>query len=156
LRDTIWAIDKGELNIQEVDYKIRNLFWRYGTEDMAIPLEINIPPELYCVQLSTHQAVNIVRIIQEAVSNSIKHSAACVISIGFSQTVDGELRITIRDNGKGFQVLEHAEEGHYGLQNMKKRAQDIGSAFTIESNSSGTTITLDVCPTTESIIATNP
>jgi len=63
------------------------------------------------------------RIVQEAVTNVVRHSGAsrAMVVIG----VEGSaLKITIADNGKGAETLQR--EGHYGVRGMQERAAAFG------------------------------
>lgn len=63
------------------------------------------------------------RIVQEAVTNVVRHSGAsrAMVAIG----VEGDaLKITIADNGKGAESLQ--KEGHYGIRGMQERAAAFG------------------------------
>jgi signal transduction histidine kinase len=76
--------------------------------------------------------MNLLRIAQEAVSNAMKH--------GHAQHVNIELRystafvcLTITDNGQGFAASQASPTGHFGLLDMRERAQSMGSRLEIES-----------------------
>ena len=89
--------------------------------------------------------LNTMRIIQEAITNVIKHSGANNLTISTSEfTGDDQqhyARIEVADDGKGMNpALPH--EGR-GLLNMKKRADLIGGRLTIESER-GTKIRLEL------------
>ncbi|MBS1772866.1 MAG: two-component sensor histidine kinase [Bacteroidetes bacterium] len=73
----------------------------------------------------------ILRIIQEFIQNSLKHSGCKQITIAFTYTYTG-LEVTATDDGKGFDTGNIQREG-IGLQNMKKRAELIGAEFSINS-----------------------
>ncbi len=79
------------------------------------------------------RALNLVRIIQEAISNSIKHSAPKNITIA-SSNENNRWKLIVKDDGKGFdfEAAKIAETGN-GLTNMQSRAVDSGFIFTIES-----------------------
>jgi len=76
------------------------------------------------------------RIIQEALSNALKHSAAERIDVRASR-VGGLVRIAIVDNGKGFDVAKaHARAcraGGIGLLTMRERVALAGGSFAINS-----------------------
>lgn len=59
------------------------------------------------IKLSSTQMLNLFRIVQESVQNSIKHSIANTINIMISKTVNG-FEIIIKDNGKGFLSMNRA------------------------------------------------
>lgn len=63
------------------------------------------------------------RIVQEAVTNVVRHSGAsrAMVVIGVE---DSALKITIADNGKGAETLQR--EGHYGVRGMQERAVAFG------------------------------
>jgi signal transduction histidine kinase len=82
-------------------------------------------------------------VAREAVMNAVKHAEASTITIGLEATIDGA-RLTVSDNGKGFDVDEGEPEGHFGLTMMKERAQVSGGTFKIDSkNGEGTTVTAE-------------
>ena len=89
-------------------------------------------------------ALQMLRIIQEAVSNVLVHSGASSIEIGAKPaTFDGEdgIETWISDNGVGFD-LNLISRGR-GISNMKARAQSLGGAFFKESTlKEGTKIVL--------------
>lgn len=76
----------------------------------------------------------ILRIIQEFLQNSLKHSACKEIQLVFKYTANG-LSIDAFDDGKGFNMNDHLANEHkgIGLTNMKKRAELIGAEFAFES-----------------------
>jgi len=85
-------------------------------------------------------------IVQEAVGNAQKHAQAKNIRITLQSTRD-ELTITVRDDGRGFDVAQveeaYAQRGNLGLLNMKERAEIAHARLTIESQvGKGTTVTL--------------
>jgi signal transduction histidine kinase len=96
------------------------------TVDMAAPVQL----------LCYHVA-------REAVSNAIKHAEASTITISLEPTADGA-RLSVSDDGRGFDVEEGEPEGHYGLTMMRERAQVAGGTFTIRSAvGEGTTVIAD-------------
>ena len=84
--------------------------------------------------LSQLQEVQILRIVQEALTNVRKHAEAAEATVSFSER-DGELQIEVSDEGKGFNPLaiKRGEWPHLGLQTMQERAEAIGGAFEIQS-----------------------
>ena len=84
------------------------------------------------------QNLHLVRIVQEAITNVIKHAEATTITIAADETT-----VSIVDNGKGFELPPQGQRrnGH-GLMSMKRRAEQIGALFEITSSSNGTSIRL--------------
>jgi PAS domain S-box-containing protein len=90
------------------------------------------------------EGVQLLRIIQEALTNSRKHGNASHIKISIEQE-KGRKTITITDDGRGFDVDRSEKEGsgHFGLGFMKERMNEIGGSLTIDSRAgSGTTVSL--------------
>ncbi len=88
-------------------------------------------------KLTSTQLLNLFRIIQEALQNSIKHSKAKDVSVLFEEKSDG-FEIKIRDNGIGFDL--NNINGGCGLSNMEIRSQESGAIFEINSNNNGTEV----------------
>jgi PAS domain S-box-containing protein len=93
--------------------------------------------------LSTEQSLHLIRVIQEAVSNCIKHGHAQEARVSLKMLKRG-VRLSVRDNGRGFNQDAAKRTGH-GLANMAARAKKIGGRFTILSKvNEGTSIVLDL------------
>ncbi len=73
----------------------------------------------------------LLRVMQEFMQNSLKHSEGDLIKIGLSNKPDG-LHVTASDNGKGFDS-EHVNSRGIGLTNMKRRIHLIGGVYKLQS-----------------------
>ncbi len=84
------------------------------------------------------------RIIQECLQNCLKHAEATFVNIGFTWYPD-QLRVRVRDDGKGFDTeatLQSPASG-LGLQNIRNRARLTGGSGIISSTpGEGTTVTV--------------
>lgn len=88
--------------------------------------------------------LQVFRILQEAVTNALKHSGGSALHVNVGQEDDGAVRISISDNGKGG---AHAGDAGRGLANMQKRAKSIGSTYVLESpQGAGTQVVLLMTP----------
>lgn len=90
--------------------------------------------------------VQLMRIVQEALSNSRRHGGArnVEVSVGINET---HAHVIITDDGKGFDGSRavDADGVHFGLAFMRERMQQIGGALTIDSQpGAGTVLTLGV------------
>jgi signal transduction histidine kinase len=133
LRDSLWLLDKNQVSIEELEQRINNLFWQYRKSEVSTILIVNIT-KLEQQQLTSVVAGHLFRIIQESVQNAIKHSNATKVEV-FLQKEAGRLVVKIEDNGCGF--VSHSslhEDHHYGLHNMRKRAEQIEGIFLISSS----------------------
>jgi two-component system, NarL family, sensor histidine kinase LiaS len=69
------------------------------------------------------------RIVQEALSNAMRHSKAAKLEIRLHQRIDG-IRLLLRDNGVGFDLVE-AKTTSYGLKTMQERVSEVGGSLQI-------------------------
>jgi two-component system, NarL family, sensor histidine kinase UhpB len=83
-------------------------------------------------------ALSILRILQEAVTNAIKHGPAGRIAIAASEGADGSAAIWVENDGRT--TLGNGN-GH-GLANMKRRATQIGGTVTLDPTENGMRLTL--------------
>ena len=105
------------------------------TKDIRLKLEL----EQNSRELPAEIEYNLLRIAQEAVSNSVKHSGARMIEVSLQSTA-ALVSLAIKDDGSGLGDGA-ANAGHYGLIGMRERATHIGAGFQIDSESGrGTTI----------------
>ncbi len=99
-------------------------------------------------------AIAAFRVIQEALTNVLRHAQAQHIWIELSQS-DGAVELLVRDDGVGFDVPKTldwaANRGHLGLLGMKERVQILGGHLEVDSKPGlGTRIRLSL-PLTEPI-----
>lgn len=83
--------------------------------------------------------LQILRILQEAVTNAMRHSGAQEIALESRYGPDGTICIAVRDNGHG---LPAEIRGGRGLASMRSRAEAVGGTLVIDSGDSGTTLAL--------------
>lgn len=89
------------------------------------------------------QQLQLLFIVQEALSNVRKHAAASRVRVSLHDRQD--FTLTVTDNGHGFDPAElaHKGEGHVGIHIMRERAQRIDASLGVDSTpGKGTTITL--------------
>jgi signal transduction histidine kinase len=74
----------------------------------------------------------LLRIAQEAVTNSLRHARARTLHVGLSL---GHRRVTlrVRDDGQGFDPAAPAPDGHFGLLGLRERAARIGARVDVRS-----------------------
>ncbi len=101
----------------------------------AIRLEVT---RGFCVR-DSQKALHLFRIVQEALSNALKHSKASEIRIGLYMDREN-ITVEVADNGVGIPQGGAQEEGGMGLQIMKYRASVIGAELRIRSKETGTTV----------------
>jgi len=139
LRDTIWAMDKNEISIEDLQSRILGFIEKakIAKEGISINLEIDTTSNILFTSI---KGINIFRVIQETINNALKYADATKIEVTIMEEQEN-LIIAIRDNGKGFDI-NTVELGN-GLKNIQERIEEIGGKLHIESIiNKGTTITI--------------
>ncbi len=141
LRDTIWAMNKENITFEDLQARISNFVDKAKIASRGITFSFSIDSKVDKNHVfSSVAGMNLYRIIQEAVNNSIKYASPSKIEINIFKESD-LLVVSISDNGKGFDISQ-VEMGN-GLTNIKKRARDCNAELSIQSEiNKGTTITI--------------
>jgi len=118
------------------------LDWRVATPQ-GLPLHPELRP---------WHVIQIVRILDEAVTNAVKHAQARRIAVTID-TLDGDRGpygvISVTDDGHGFAVSDNSEAARTGqtargLRNMRSRAARCGAMLDLSSDASGTRVRLQL------------
>ncbi len=138
LRETIWVLNSKEISITD----FTDGFKQYANKMLDNYPEVQIQFEEKIENnkiLSPAVALNLYRILQEALQNILKYAKAK--KIDFDIRCNAKISILLKDDGAGF---DPAEKGFgNGINNMEYRASEAGFDFIIESESGkGTGITL--------------
>ena len=75
------------------------------------------------------------RIVQEALTNVVRHAGASVVRIALHLAGDS-LRLTVSDNGRGA-ADPFSRTGHYGVRGMRERAEALGGSLSIGPGAQG-------------------
>lgn len=87
--------------------------------------------------------VQLMRVIQEALANAQRHGGAQAVSVALARH-NGGARLTISDDGRGFDAAALPKDGHYGLAIMRERVAQIDGCLNIDSQpGTGTRIVVD-------------
>ncbi|QOD60178.1 sensor histidine kinase [Polaribacter haliotis] len=127
LRDTIWAMNKSEITIEDLHTRILSFVEKakIATENVEFTVNYTINKN---EAFSSLEGMNIFRVVQEAVNNSIKYAEASKIEIKIDKK-ENQFLISVIDNGIGFDI-NSVELGN-GLSNMEKRMSEIGGKLKI-------------------------
>ncbi|WOA30162.1 sensor histidine kinase [Alloalcanivorax xenomutans] len=99
-------------------------------------------PEIQGVTPS--QALNVLRILQEAITNAIKHGHASFIQVKGDQAEDGAARIQVENDG--VPIPRNPNRSGSGLPNMRRRIRQLGGVIEIAPLDQGTRLTLLLPP----------
>jgi signal transduction histidine kinase len=113
---------------------------------VSIPnkLKVQVIPFGMTERLENGLEVTLFRMIQELLTNTIKHAEATEITISMTQDEDG-INIIIEDNGKGFNPKTINKKEGMGLANIEKKTEQLNGTFNIDSfEGKGTSIIIDI------------
>lgn len=143
LRDTIWAMNKNAISLEDLQARISNFIDKAQVSSKGMVFNFSIDENIdKALEFKSVKGMNIYRIIQEAVNNAIKYAEASKVDIQIVK-VNDNLSFEIKDDGKGFNTEDNVSGN--GLNNMKKRAQDIQAKIDVLSKvNKGTSVILKV------------
>lgn len=141
MSDIVWTINSENDQFEKIVLRMRNFAYELlGAK--KIDFEFNADDDVVKMKIPMTIRKNLYLIFKEATNNMVKYSGADKALF----TVKGEknnLTLLIHDNGKGFDTRQPTEGN--GLKNMKKRADEMGGLFIIDSHpGKGTTVQLKV------------
>jgi signal transduction histidine kinase len=113
-----------------------------GSLGAEVTTEVHV--ELEPRQLPPHIETALYRIVQEALQNIAKHAHASAVEIDLAWR-DGSVRLTVRDDGVGFDAHGPTGPLSFGLVGLAERAALLGAQLEVRSRiGEGTTITVTV------------
>ncbi|TXH64734.1 MAG: hypothetical protein E6Q88_15110 [Lysobacteraceae bacterium] len=128
-RRSVYAMREGSTSHPDV---IRAIVRQVEILVLQAPLELHIQATPVPLAMASERQHELLRLVREAVINTINHAMATSLRIGI-RLQDDELDIEIADDGKGFEGDGGAYSGarHYGLAGMRERAERLGADLTI-------------------------
>jgi signal transduction histidine kinase len=136
------AIDSLEPTDDDLVPLLGNLRYRVEPRLKARGIELDwrvqdVPKLTY---MTPQNVLNVLRILQEAFTNVIKHAGASHVCVA-TRCEGSRVLIDIRDDGKGLDRGDGTPAGH-GLANMHQRAHELGGELRLQATADGTTVTL--------------
>src|ERR1700721_205143 len=136
-RRSVWALRS---------HLLENCSLETALKEIADPMFYETGIEIFVTQTGTPRRLpvptehNLLRIGQEGLANAFKHSCAKKIDVNIAYEPD-LVRLSISDDGTGFDLnsVGTARHGHFGLLDMRERAEKIGGTFSLISQRGGGT-----------------
>lgn len=105
-----------------------------GLRELLAELQAKVPIDIHYdmdedIQLPKGIEDHLFRIVQEALSNTLRHSKATMMEIKLHRPSE-LIRLSVKDNGVGF-LLDEQKHASYGLLSMKERVNEIGGSFNV-------------------------
>ncbi|HTF05433.1 MAG TPA: triple tyrosine motif-containing protein, partial [Bacteroidia bacterium] len=138
LRESIWAINSAQISLSELTGRWKQYVSQLSETNAVFSGKVERSGE--DVVINPAVAIEIHRIVQEAINNAFRHSSGTLLHVTVNYS-DAVLNVQVRDNGCGLPDTPD-KQGHYGLQNMRQRAKLANAVLTFESGEEGTTVHL--------------
>ncbi len=133
----IWSMNSRNDSLDNLLLYIRSYALEYF-ENTPVSCTVHTPASIPVIELTGEKRRNIFLSVKETLNNVLKHAGAGKVIL--EAQVNGELVITITDDGKGIDLEKIRHFGN-GLKNIAHRMESIGGSFRIE-NRGGTVTTL--------------
>lgn len=140
LRDTIWAMNSDQITSEDLHRRMQNFITKAESITSKIQFNLNNTIDVL-ITFDSISGMHIFRIFQEGINNILKHASASEATVVLESN-DTSFKMCIRDNGIGFDPTDTTEGN--GLNNMKKRAQDVKGSISISPTTKGTSVTLTI------------
>lgn len=137
IRELIKQFRTGPKATKNFITELENLIDSFKKENSSIKIFLQIEDKK--VNLSDDQSRNTLKIIQEAITNVVKHSQAKIVRLLVSKEKDNTVNVLVEDDGIGIAkscFIGHEEEvsgEHFGISVMKDRANQMNARLDIES-----------------------
>jgi signal transduction histidine kinase len=104
-------------------------------------LGVTVDAELEPVELAPAAEHAVLRVVQEALANAVKHARPTRIRLRLQQQQDGQVAVTVTDDGGGFDPATAEQRHGLGLGLMRQRVAELGGSFRLDATpGNGTTI----------------
>ena len=132
------------MDIRGLDFAIASAIEEFGQRS---GLPIALDNRLTGATLTVNEEFHVLHVVREALSNILRHARATNVWITMDVRRNGEVTVTIDDDGIGYRPAETKETSHHGQTIMKERAFSLGGAIDIAPRpESGTRVTLTFTP----------
>ncbi|NUO82859.1 hypothetical protein HUU05_22535 [candidate division KSB1 bacterium] len=122
MSDVVWSINPKHDSLEALQRRIK-VFAHEICSARNIALQFEVAPQIAQMKLHPEIRRNLLLIAKEAIHNMAKHAASPTLAVYFEAN-GKEVRVTIADQGRGFEV-EKAKSGN-GLFNLRTRAEKLG------------------------------
>ena len=125
---------------EDIALALRTTLQKFENQS-GLPTELNI--EGHGIPLPADVQVQVLHMVQEALSNVRKHARATRVRVDVREVP--EWRIEVDDDGCGFDAAADAGQNHVGLRIMRERAERTGARVTVQSRAGrGTRVAITV------------
>jgi signal transduction histidine kinase len=144
LRRFLVQLDPGVSPVQRPELALGELVARLGRVS-ATELVFTAAPDFHA-HLPPPVVLDLLQVVRESVSNALRHGHAARVEISLRRTGD-RVRLEVRDDGRGFDVVTLPPNGGHGLANLRHRANAHGGHLEVSSQPGGPTVVAFEIPT---------
>jgi signal transduction histidine kinase len=144
LNDIVWLVNPEQDSLQKLIERLEE-YARNMASIKNMLVKINVPEKVSQLNLPVESRRNIYLFCKEAINNAVKYSGGNLLELNIKEE-DGKLEFSVSDNGQGFDAVM-VRRGN-GLENMQKRADEVGAKLVLSSKENGGTSLLLVCKIT--------
>ncbi|MBI3874731.1 MAG: histidine kinase, partial [Verrucomicrobia bacterium] len=134
IAEIIWAINPRNDRLDNLCAYLREYTGQFF-DTSPIQCRLDFPDDVPALTVNAALRRNVFLVVKESLNNIVKHSGAtqAEVRLRVRNTVNGAARLEMRvtDNGRGVN-LESVSQFSNGLQNMRKRMEDLGGSFTLQ------------------------
>lgn len=129
LSDIVWLMNPEQDTLSKFIERLEE-YARKMASARNMQVSIILPRGMESIQMPFEARRNIYLVCKEAINNAVKYSNGGYIRLQV-KIIDDKILFTVQDDGKGFDEIT-IRRGN-GLENMKRRAEEIGATFSISS-----------------------
>jgi signal transduction histidine kinase len=136
MNDIVWALNPQNDNMEKIIQRMES-FARPLLKTKDIACNLNYDPAILPLNLTMEKRKNFYLIFKEAVNNALKYSGCKNLEISVKQ-INQQIELRVKDDGRGFDptqlktLIARSMSGN-GLNNLKRRAEEMGGECQIES-----------------------
>lgn len=143
MHNIIRQLRPGALDNLGLSETLRDVVANWQKQNPAVQFNLNLSGDLNALGETIN--INLYRMVQEGVTNALRHAQATQLDIALIQGDAQVLTLTIKDDGVGMAICNVDQTQHFGLLGMRERAQALHGSFHVDSNvGEGTEIKISI------------
>jgi two-component system sensor histidine kinase UhpB len=136
---------RGETGIEEGFADAVRLLLSRFEEKTHVHVSLSVSPS-WPLRLRSQAALNLYRIIEEALTNVRNHSGAGLVEVALGPALGSQFAVSVRDDGRGSESAAGDRAPGMGLLGMQERALILGGRLEVETESGGGTTVRAILP----------
>jgi len=131
MHNIIRQLRPGSLDNLGLSETLRDAVANWQKQNPNVRFNLNLSGKLDALGETIN--INLYRIVQESVTNALRHAEATEINISLQQQENGDLQLIIKDNGVGMAICNVDQTQHFGVLGMRERVQALSGSFNVDS-----------------------